>query len=461
MPTTRQKVLYALIGAIISIFVRANAFSISFSTSRRTTTFLAANKSASEPQSLSIHYSYSFQRHVILLNGQHILESFEFLDDAREKYPSAELVPVKDCGLIAGGGREELTAYANTECDLPINMTSIIAAIPLSDNVVEIVAKRVPSTRFSAMTPERVRTNFQQLQALLESKLGLTSVAATIVVNNFPQVLLYSPRHVEERLEFLLAPPPPFLSNKPDKMDWPLLASQGFGAGWSIEQVRQALQAVPHVVLSMHLEDTFAMKPSLVYFLTALQVSYEHVDRVRLELDAWGDVYTFAYLHGNVGLDWTQLDIILQAFPCLAVCSTEPTWEMLDFGKAARMRSTLVEDSLHWLQRHLQVGPTTVEAMLKTHPPLSSYSVDGKMRPTFNALQEKLGLSSKQVRKIVLRMPSLIGMSTVESSETGLMQRLVFFYDEGSYCCWERWDADLSVLLFTRSHIFVSRNDTE
>lgn len=362
---------------------------------------------------------------------ENVLASFEFLDEAREAFPSANVMPLQECAFIAGGGLEESTAYS-MECNLNVDQSlveSILQEMELKEDVAEIVREKTPRDRFAGFTPERIRFNFQKLQVLLESKLQLSSMVTVVVVNNFPHVLLYDPRHVKERLDFLLAPLPPSV-DKGNVNDWPLLASQGFGAGWAIDQVRQALQALPHVVLSMHLEDTFAMKPSLIYFLLSLQVSYEDVDRVRLEVDEWGDVFTFAYLHGDVGLEWTQLNTMLQAFPCLAICSTEPTWQMIS-DKSTNMRSVLLEDSLHYLQRRLQVGPWTVEAMLKTHPRLSTYGADGKIRPTLDALQANLGLKSIELRKLVLRMPSLIGMSVEESGESGLFQRLRFFEDEG------------------------------
>ena len=265
---------------------------------------------------------------------------------------------------------------------------------------------------------------------MLESKLQL-GAAAMAIVNNFPQVLLYDCCQVEDRVKFLLAPLSPLLNDGGDDLDWPLLAFQGYGAGWSVDQVKRALQTVPHVVLSMYLEDTFAMRPSLLYFISALQVSFKSVDQVRLELeDVGSDEYTFAHLHGTLGLTWKQLHVMIQAFPCLCVGDTEPTWEML---MQTNVRSVLREDALHYLQRRLQVGPSTVEAMIKTHPRLSTYSVKGKIRPTLDALQAKLGFSSSEVRQVILRMPSLIGMSVTDTPEKGLSQRLIFFGEKGMY----------------------------
>jgi hypothetical protein len=379
-----------------------------------------------------IHYSPSFQRHVAQCNSE-VLKSFEFLDQAQEAYPDAVTVPLQNCSFvaIAGGGLEESTAYA-TENDLniPIHDSQVeilIAAMPLEKSIAEMIKDTVLNSRWTGFTPERIRYNFQHFRSMLESKLQLGSAVMT-VVNYFPQVLLYDCRQVEDRLNFLLAPLPPLLDH--DDLDWPLLAFQGYGAGWSVNQVKQALQTVPHVVLSMYLEDTFSMRPSLLYLITALQVPYQSVDRVRLELeDVGSDEYTFAYLHGTLGLTWKQLHVTIQAFPCLSVGNTEPTWEMLE----TNVRTVLREDALHYLQRRLQVGPSIVEAMIKTHPRLSTYSVEGKIRQTLDALQAKLGFSSREIRQVILRMPSLIGMSVTDTPEKGLSQRLVFFRNTGVY----------------------------
>lgn len=434
-----NKCTFAMIFAFaLSCFLtNVSSLSINHHWSPRASSVLPATRtptSSATNGNVSIHYSPSFQRHVVHSNSK-VLESFGFLDQAQEEYPSVVTAPLPTCSFIpiAGGGLEESTAYA-TEYDgnVPMNKShvdALIKAIPLEKSIAEMIKETIPLSRWIGLTPERIRSNFQQFQSLLESKLRLGS-AAMAIVNNFPQVLLYDCRQVEDRLNFLLAPLPPLLlDNGNDNLaDWPLLAFQGCGASWSVDQVKQALQTVPHVVLSMFLEDTFSMRPSLIYFIAALQVSYDSADQARLELqDVGSDEYTFAYLHGTLGLTWKQLHVTIQAFPCLSVGDTEPTWEMIE----TNVRSVLREDSLHYLQRRLQVGPNTVEAMIKTHPRLSTYSVEGKIRPTLDALQAKLGFSSSELRKVILRMPSLIGMSVADTPEKGLSQRLCFFGCKG------------------------------
>jgi len=52
----------------------------------------------------------------------------------------------------------------------------------------------------------------------------------------------------------------------------------------------------------------------------------------------------------------------------------------------------------------------------------------------FDVYQEKLGLSSRELRKVVLRMPSMLGMSVrcdKSDIKSALDERLDFFFDEG------------------------------
>lgn len=321
---------------------------------------------ADDEATLSIRYSCSFQRHIVTeckSSRQRVVASYEFLDEAQEAHPTAFVMPLVGEGWVvapvAGGGLEETTSYATGEEESNTTdaqdcsfMESL--CVVLGENRARALVASIPSTRFAGLTPDIVRTRYQHLQFLLQARLGLNSVFG--IIQNFPQVLLYNPRDVEERLDFLLAPLPPLVSGN-GNLDWPLMAFCGYGAGWTVDQVCRALQAVPHVVLALFLEDVAVMKPPLVHFLTSLQMTYPNVDQVHLQLDPWigGDVYTFAYLKEKVGLEWIHLSVMLQAFPCLAVCDTEPTWEMLGS----------VRSILNYLQRRLQIRPTTVQAMIK------------------------------------------------------------------------------------------------
>lgn len=62
------------------------------------------------------------------------------------------------------------------------------------------------------------------------------------------------------------------------------------------------------------------------------------------------------------------------------------------------------------------------------HIGLSTYDACKKLLPTLDVFQSRLGLSSFELRKLVLRMPSLVGMGLPAFEE-----RLDFFVNQGSY----------------------------
>jgi len=50
------------------------------------------------------------------------------------------------------------------------------------------------------------------------------------------------------------------------------------------------------------------------------------------------------------------------------------------------------------------------------------------MLPKLAAYQDKLGLTGRDLRKVLLRQPSLLGLS-----ETSFNEKLGFFFDEGKH----------------------------
>jgi len=57
---------------------------------------------------------------------------------------------------------------------------------------------------------------------------------------------------------------------------------------------------------------------------------------------------------------------------------------------------------------------------------LSTYNARNKILPTLDMLQRKLDLKSAELRKLILRMPSLVGMGSAAFED-----RLDFFTNEG------------------------------
>ena len=68
--------------------------------------------------------------------------------------------------------------------------------------------------------------------------------------------------------------------------------------------------------------------------------------------------------------------------------------------------------------------------MIKTHARLTGYDACFNMKPTLAKLQSTFALTSGDIRQLVLRMPSLIGMSTQSIDE-----KLQFFTTEGPSPC--------------------------
>jgi hypothetical protein len=118
-----------------------------------------------------------------------------------------------------------------------------------------------------------------------------------------------------------------------------------------------------------------------------------------------------AYLHWK-GWEWTQWRVVLTALPGIVTPSEEVGWELLENGGSTAVRAPkhLKGAALQYLQLRLQVGPGAIYAMLKTHLPLTRYSVQ-HIRRNLNDLQSLLNLSSADLQEMVGVMPSLLGMS--------------------------------------------------
>jgi hypothetical protein len=393
-----------------------------------------------------------------------VLASFEFLDEALAAFPSAQMVPMyvsatppgESSLVIPGAGTLEQTAYRPEQphvvndkeepsrerlqqetwraYEALLKLCRLTVASRNSEaSLANYLADTVGKLRFLEHSEDSIQRNFDALVTYFHERLGISeAIAKRSILVNFPQLCLYRTRDVVERIQFLLAPLPPknyaTTASSTSSTDWPLLASQGYGAGWTVHQVDQAIRAIPHI-LALYLEDA-AAKPSWLYFHQALRVPYEKNDEARMVLGerlvgvTMSDVAMMAYLNSALHLSWEQIKILLEAFPTLVVCEKEPTWELV--ACKGPLRSVLEQSVLNYLQMRLQIYPGQVLAMIKTHSRLSSYSLEGNIQPTIDAVQTQVGLSSRETRKILLRMPSIIGTST-----DGLTKRIMFFRKEG------------------------------
>jgi hypothetical protein len=141
-----------------------------------------------------------------------------------------------------------------------------------------------------------------------------------------------------------------------------------------------------------------------------------------MEGTAPSDAFTFAFL-SSIGVSWQQLRILLAALPLWTTCNLDPSWDIMQRGP---VRSMLKRQSLDYLRQRLQVRPSDIYRMLKTHTRLSSYDACFKLRPTFDKLQGSLRLSSVDMRKLVLRMPSVMG-----AGKRALDDRIDLFANRG------------------------------
>jgi len=271
--------------------------------------------------------------------------------------------------------------------------------------------------------------------------LALEEAEARAIIAEFPNLCLYDIHELEDRIKFMIAPMGKFENyichqngtkkkTKSSAVDYYKALGDGYGAGLSIKQATNAIKAIPQF-LSMYYEDS--RKPSIVYFYRDLQVTPDSVNAARSELSQYmlgcnaSDMCAFAYLN-SLGVTWDQIRLLLNAFATFTYCDLEPGWELVGRGP---IRSELKEEMLHFLRQRLQISNPDIHSMLKTHSRLSTYGVEGNIKPTLNALQHRLGLSSAELRQLVLRMPSVIGMHVDSSKATSsLDKRIEFFINE-------------------------------
>ena len=207
----------------------------------------------------------------------------------------------------------------------------------------------------------------------------------------------------------------------------PSLWGKGYGAGLTVDQATEAIRTMPEL-LALYYEDS--RKPSLVYMYSQLgttAVPPKLMDDANARLDLEGcdptGAYTFAYLR-SLGISWGQLRILADALPLWTTCGLEPGWELL--SKPGPVRSMLKRPALDYLRQRLQVGPGDVYRLMRTHGRLSTYDACSKILPILDELQSELGLSSSDLSKLVLRMPSLMGMGI-----SALRERMTFFTSDG------------------------------
>ena len=178
-------------------------------------------------------------------------------------------------------------------------------------------------------------------------------------------------------------------------------------------------------LLALYYEDS--RKPSINYLHQMnLPVPAELIIEANNQLNLEGadpaDDYMFAYLN-YIGIEWSQLRILQSSLPLWTTNNIEPGWEL--YGSSG-IRSKLKRPQLDYLRQRLQIRPSDIFKLLKTHSRLSTYDSCNKIMPTCDVLQSRLHLTSAELRKLILRMPSIVGIGTSAFNE-----RLEFFTHEG------------------------------
>ena len=421
-------------------------------------------KDSGRQDQYSIRYSPNFQRHIVsristYKNGTRIpktvVKSFIWLDQAQKAYPAAVLEPMdlpphsplQDneaastlAKTIAGAGLEETTVYYQNQDNDKDSTVASRAAKP--NNGASYLLKF--------------------LQKLYSALPTITpAVIHRGVMDKFPKLAFYDPALVHERLFFLLAPLPPddilrrikakstvsYQSKKATRDaaqesdniadyfdDFPVLFHKyGYGAGLTSNQLVQAFQSLPQFWLPIYFGDASVdcKRPQdiLPYVFYHLSSHPEALRDTNVELDPLlngviqADVASVAHAKSALGLSWDQCRLLLLALPTLRTCDIEPNWELYQRGP---VKSMLIEESLIYLRLRLQLDPLHIFALIKTHTRMSNYRFLVRLKPSLDALQKELHLDSEEVQRIILRMPSLLGIAT-----SSLSAHLQFFTEEG------------------------------
>lgn len=382
----------------------------------------------------SVEYSFNFRRHIVRNNNDEIVESFVWYDEARRSYPEARPRPYPV--VVSNDEENELLVIAGA------------SSVEASDYRAILVSPEQNRIQLSQILQERLKWFPQQVDRFLRVALVDKAVAAC-----YPAMMLQErldfllapvvPIEVDPRLQSLYADTPSVRANHDDlvtnPVDWPRwLYAQGRGAGMTIAQVSHALHTVPGEILCVPPSDVLrhgknssssststsenryvgAMDPTLLASLYD-QTPAVVMDMTPKQLDPrMAGVTNFgcaavAYLHWK-GWEWKTCRLVVDAIGCFSQLGDvgSATWDPSSTrgaggGGGNRGRSSALEH----LQVRLQLRPWQVRAMVRTHPKLAGYSTKLLDTSIDVVLRGRLGFTSSQVQRIVLQMPSLLGVS--------------------------------------------------
>jgi hypothetical protein len=381
----------------------------------------------------TVEYSFNFRRHIVRKSNnddEEVVESFVWYDEARRSYPEARTLPYAVVVLVAASSEEA-------------NQRFLIAGASLeeaSHYPTMHVSPEQNRIQLSQILQERLKWFPQQVDRFLGVALVVHPHEQRTVAECYPAPML------QERLDFLLAPlvpieagpdlqalyadSPSVRANYDDivtrLVDWPKwLYGTGRGAGMTIAQVSHALHTVPGEILCAppspvrgNRHNPKAMDPTLLaslYDLTPAVV----MDMTPKQLDPRMAGVTnlacasVAYLHWK-GWDWKTCRLVVDAIGCfsdlgdVASAAWDPSaTRRIGSSSNSRGRSSALEH----VQVRLQLQPWQVRAMVRTHPTLAGYTTT-LLETSFEVvMRQRLGFTSAQVQRIVLQMPSLLGVS--------------------------------------------------
>ncbi|KAL3798166.1 hypothetical protein HJC23_005727 [Cyclotella cryptica] len=301
---------------------------------------------------------------------------------------------------------------------------------------------RLDPKRFASrgLTSDVILKNHNRLVQLLSGVLGMKQRDIDFVLSNFPQLCLYNGDEVECMIDFLVSPLPQqefvsvvMVAEKGiggESVDWPRLWWKGFGAGLTVSQAAASLRVMPEL-LAMYYEDS--SKPSILYMhqQMRLYVSPALIDETNTNL---GHLLEGTPPCGVIAT-LTRLGKLCSAVQSEA-CSEVARW--IIFDKGCRYVDLLLLSFYVRFYSHIKsfnfgpkyvvmqkVKPSDLHRMIKTHSRLTGYDACFKIKPTLNKLQSSFDLTGSEMRKIVLRMPSLLGMG-IQSIE----DKVKFFLNE-------------------------------
>jgi mTERF len=430
----------------------ANAGSIIFRKQQQggqgmATTLDELNGSDSRQDSVvHLEYSLNFQRHVMWdvpakrngTNGR-VRESFLWLDQALQRYPQARRRPFRVISPFLEGNETRSSPNELNPDDASLNLVQFAGVGIEASRPYPIVT--VP--------PPALAHRQEEIQTILHNLLGWIPPRALALMVRMPGLVtqLVDVAWLQERLEFALAPLPTNQTildqvNR-SAVDWPQLHEEGYGAGLSVQVVSTVLDLAPKVLLqglwvdplehetaaaSDHDRPAFLRDPDLLFkAMVVTETPDINFDITRRQLEPWicasgtssssADLVLFmaSYLHWkNIDFSWKQWRIILTAFPGLSLHpGGTPSWELYERGGGSSqgVRQSLKASTMRYLQRRLQIGPGSIHSLLKSHSRISQYSIV-KLQTNLNTVQQALGLTSAQLRDVVVSMPNILGSST-------------------------------------------------